>query len=173
MKNRRIILAAAGALSAVLAFSLNVSAAVPDSEGPHGGVRSGHCPLEAEYHKQFVGHHLDELHDVLKLTSGQEAAWKTYRDAETARFDKQGVNRPRSEAPKELSTPDWLEQRLAALKRQQEDLSTMLADTRKFYEQLTPEQQKIFDRKSAPRYFLHDRDDHKTPPPPPLPPPQP
>lgn len=171
MRNRKIIFATAGVLSAVLAFSLNVSAAVPDSEGPHGDERSKPCPHEAEPPKPFVSHHLDGLHDVLKLTSGQEAAWKTYRDAETTRFDKLSVNRSRAEVPKELSAPDRLEQSLVALKQQQEDLSAVLADTRKFYEQLTPEQQKIFDRESAPRHFPRGGANHKNPPPPP--PPQP
>jgi Spy/CpxP family protein refolding chaperone len=152
MKNRTLLFAAAGIVSAALAFPLVVSAEGPGpGEGMHEADRGGpggegmRCP---EGIKHFATRHLETLHDALKLTSGQESGWKAYRDAELARFEKKP---PRPEVPKELSAPDRLEKMIADLGKHRDELSATLVDTKKFYAQLTPEQRKIFDRESAPQ----------------------
>ncbi|WP_417068944.1 Spy/CpxP family protein refolding chaperone [Niveibacterium terrae] len=126
--------------------------------GPDGeGMR---CP---EGIRHFATRHLDALHDALKLTSGQQSAWKAYRDAELVRFDKKPQG---PEEPKELSAPERLEKMIADLGKHQQELNATLAVTKKFYAQLTPEQQKIFDRESAPRHPPRGGEGRKAPPPP-------
>ena len=169
MKNRTMMFAAAGIVSAALAFPLVVSAEGPgpgegmheaDRGGPGPGGEGMRCP---EGIKHFATGHLETLHDALKLTSGQESSWKAYRDAELARFDKKPQ---RPEEPKELSAPDRLEKMIGELRKHQDELSATLADTKKFYAQLTPEQRKVFDRESAPQHPPRGGEGRKAPPPP-------
>lgn len=167
MKKKTLMFAAAGIVSAALAFPLVVSAEGPgpgegmaDRGGPGPDGEGMRCP---EGFKNFATRHLDMLHDALKLTSGQQSAWKAYRDAELARFDKKPQGR---EEARELSAPERLEKMIGELKMRQDELSATLAATKKFYAQLSPEQQKIFDRESAPRHPPRGGEGRKAPPPP-------
>lgn len=157
MKNRTLALALAGLLTTALSFPFSVSA-----EGPDEGMHGPRCP---QGERPSPSHRLDGLHDALKLTSAQESAWKAYREVEVARFEKRASFRP--EVPKDLSAPERLEKMLSGLRQQQDDLAAALSDTKKFYVQLTPEQQKIFDRESSPRHPPRGGEGRELPPPPP------
>ena len=117
------------------------------------------CP---EGIKHFATRHLERLHDALKLSSGQQSAWKAYSDAELARFDKKP---PRPEEGKERSAPERLEEMITELGKHQDELKATLADTKAFYAQLTPEQRKVFDRESAPHRPHRGGEGRKAPPP--------
>lgn len=86
-----------------------------------------------------------KLHDALKLTASQEAAWKTYL---AAIKPEQPAGRGDRVAFKELNAPQRMEKRLEMSKARIEHQETRLTALKTFYAVLTPEQQKVFDQQS-------------------------
>ena len=84
-----------------------------------------------------------KLHDALKLTGNQEAAWKTYI---AAMAPKHAIGRPDRVSFKELNATQRAEKRLEFSKARVEHQETRLAALKTFYATLTPEQQKVFDQ---------------------------
>lgn len=87
-----------------------------------------------------------KLHDALKLTANQEAAWKTYIAAIAPRQPAGRVDRV---SFKELNATQRAEKRLEMSKARMAHQETRLAALKTFYAALTPEQQKVFDEHSA------------------------
>lgn len=92
-----------------------------------------------------IEQHQQKLHDALKLTANQEAAWKTYV---AALRPQQADNHADRVSLKELSAPQRLEKRLELSKARIARDETRLQALKTFYAVLTPEQQKIFDQQS-------------------------
>ena len=90
-----------------------------------------------------------KLHDALKLTANQEAAWKTYI---AAIAPKQPVGRADRVSFKELPAPERMEKWIELSKARLQQQETRLAALKTFYATLTPEQQKIFDEQTAGRH---------------------
>ncbi len=86
-----------------------------------------------------------KLHDALKLTASQEAAWKTYQAAIQPR---QPAGRADRASFKDLNAPQRLEKRLEWSKIRIAQQETRLEALKVFYAVLTPEQQKLFDQHS-------------------------
>jgi Spy/CpxP family protein refolding chaperone len=86
--------------------------------------------------------HLASLHDELKLTAQQEAAWKKFT-ASQPKIDKSA--RLDSEEMDKLSAPQRMEKMLEHMRAMEKDMTTHLAALKEFYAVLTPEQQKVFD----------------------------
>lgn len=94
------------------------------------------------------GKHMAKLHDALKLTSAQEAAWTEFSDKIKPRnMDKTGMDKSRRQDWKNMSTPDRLDKMLDNMKSRETKMSEHAAAVRTFYAALTQDQQKIFDRR--------------------------
>lgn len=87
-----------------------------------------------------------KLHEALKLTASQEAAWKTYI---AAIKPQQAVGRVDRASFKELNATQRAEKRLELSKARIAHQETRLEALKTFYAALTPEQQKVFDQHSA------------------------
>lgn len=90
-----------------------------------------------------------KLHDALKLTANQEAAWKTYLAAikpqeRIGRADPVALKT----ADAEMNAPRRAEKRLEFSKARIAHQETRLEALKAFYAVLTPEQQKTFDQQS-------------------------
>lgn len=86
--------------------------------------------------------HLASLHDELKLTAQQEAAWKKFT-ASQPKMDKSA--RPDPDEMDKLSAPQRMEKMLEHMRAMEKDMTTHLAALKEFYAVLSPEQQKAFD----------------------------
>jgi Spy/CpxP family protein refolding chaperone len=113
-----------------------------DAWGPEYGYRAG-----ATFDK-----HLAKMHDALKLTTAQEAAWTEFSNKikpvkmEKAEMDNRKLDKPGPQGWKDLNTPDRLDKVLDNMKSREKRLTEHAAAVRAFYGILTPDQQKIFDR---------------------------
>lgn len=96
----------------------------------------------AEKMKERMAKHQAELHDKLKITASQEAAWKTFTDAMTP--PNMPVHADRKAMDK-LTTPERMEKNLQKMQERLTAMQTRLAALKTFYAVLTPEQQKVFD----------------------------
>jgi Spy/CpxP family protein refolding chaperone len=94
-----------------------------------------------------------KLHDALKLTASQEAAWKTYI---AAIKPTQLAGRADRVSFKELNAPQRAEKRLELAKARIAHQETRLEALKTFHAALTPEQQKVFDQHSG-HGKRHDR----------------
>lgn len=86
--------------------------------------------------------HQQKLHDALKLSPDQEAAWKKFTESmqATARPE-----RPDPGAWAKLTTPERAEKMLEFSKQRQDRMAEHVAALKTFYAVLTPEQKKLFD----------------------------
>lgn len=89
--------------------------------------------------------HQKKLHEQLKLTPSQDAAWSTYTAAikPAARGE-----RPARGEWKSLPAPERLAKRIEMAKQHIAHMETRLAALNTFYGVLTPEQKKVFDANS-------------------------
>lgn len=101
-------------------------------------------------HAQQQGPSLDHLHDSLRLSPQQEAAWRAYAAAIAPDPQQEGRARQAQMLMPTLPTP----RRLALMRAQmQSDLVVFEHDAQAvnaFYEQLSLDQQRIFDSQTAP-----------------------
>ena len=144
MENR--ILAGIAAVS-ISAVTLSAFAQMPPG-GPDGP--RGHAPSPEQIAKfeQMRAKHQAELHDKLKITASQEAAWKLFLDkTKPAPFDQAG--RPNKDEWAKLSTPERLDKQLDMMRKREAFAEQRIAATKDFYATLSPEQQKIFDAEHA------------------------
>jgi periplasmic protein CpxP/Spy len=89
---------------------------------------------------------LAQLHKELKLTSAQEADWKTWSDKVNQVRAAKKEARPDLETLRKLSAPDRLQKMIEFGKtRHAAAMEDILTATRTFYATLTPEQRKTFD----------------------------
>lgn len=99
--------------------------------------------------------HLTALKEKLKLTAGQEAAWKTFtEDAQPGPrpgMDRKAVH----EEFEKLSTPERLDRMQAMADIRRARMAERAAAIKAFYAQLTPAQQKVFDAEGLPRHGGH------------------
>ena len=132
------------AVAPTVAPSTAPSAAL--SNAPEAG-RHGHAANAQERQARMSAHHAArqaKLHDALKLTSAQEAAWSTYQNAVRSTPHAMG-NRGELAT---LSAPARMEKRLAMAKEHVTRMESHLAALNTFYGVLTTEQKKTFDAAS-------------------------
>ena len=153
------ILAGIAAVS-ISAVTVAAFAQVPPPEGPHGRVPSAEQMARFE---QMRAKRQAELHDKLKITASQEAAWKLFQDkTKPAPFDP--AARPSKEEFARMSTPERLDKKLEFMRKREAFAEQRVAATKEFYAALSPEQQKTFDAEFAKmerHRFEHMRHDHK------------
>lgn len=92
-------------------------------------------------HKDRIAARQAVLHDKLKLTGSQEAAWKTYIAAATPPAR---PGRPDRAEWEKMSAPDRMEKMMTMMKEREGHMATHLAAMKTFYATLSPLQQQIF-----------------------------
>ena len=97
---------------------------------------------------QRMEKHQARLHDELKLTPDQEAAWTAFV-AKMAPPDAAG--KPDWSALSALPAPERMEQMVSRMKEREAQMEQRLAALKEFYAVLTPEQQKLFDAQNGRR----------------------
>lgn len=134
----------------------SVAFAAPDTQaqasGPQDKPARMHKHDPAKF-KERMEKRQAELHDKLKLTANQEAAWKTFT---TSMAPAERGQRPDRAEMEKLTAPERMEKMLERSKQRQDAMATRLTAVKKFYAQLTPEQQKVFnDEFAKPQRFGH------------------
>jgi protein CpxP len=129
---------------AAAALSTAAFAAAPMSEpkGPdHGAMQGMHQEHDGGNYKERIAKRQAALHDKLKLTGNQEAAWKTYIAAATPPTP---PVRPERGDWEKMSAPERMEKMMTMMKEREGHMATHLAAMKTFYATLSPLQQQIF-----------------------------
>lgn len=134
-------LMAAGLVSAVYAAPPMPAGSAPDHGSMHGMHGMAHG---GEHHREAVARRQAVLHDKLKLTGSQEAAWKTYIEAIKPPQAEGRPGRPERAEWEKLSAPERLEKMLSMMKEREARMTTHLSAMKTFYAALSPLQQQIF-----------------------------
>ncbi len=124
-----------------------------DVRGHHGDSRRDSREFQGDPVERVI-QRMAHLKIDLKITSAQEKAWQAYvaqatrlAEARKAREAK----RPAAEAVARMSTPDRRSLRTEEMKHRVEDQEAMNKVFKSLYAVLTPEQQALADRHTAPR----------------------
>lgn len=148
MFNKRTLVVALLAGSGVLAAT---SFAMPGGGGPGDcAARQGDKPGMSQgqqvqsKREAFRAKRLAALKDKLRLKPEQEAAWQAFADA--PRPGPQGMDRQAMrEQFKSLNTPQRMDKMLSMADERRAHLVQRAETVKRFYAQLTAEQQKVFD----------------------------
>nr|WP_198981523.1 Spy/CpxP family protein refolding chaperone [Herbaspirillum sp. ASV7] len=136
-------------LAGIAAVSLTAVTVAAMAQMPPGGPQ-GHAPSAEQMAKfeQMRAKHQAELHDKLKITASQEAAWKLFLD-KTRPTPMDPAARPSKDEWAKLSTPERLDKKLDLMRKREAFAEQRVAATKEFYATLSPEQQKTFDAEFA------------------------
>ena len=129
---------------AAAALSTAAFAAAPASEskGPdHGAMQGMHQEHDGANYKERIAKRQAILHDKLKLTGNQEAAWKTYIAAATPLAPPARPDRAQWE---KMSAPERMERMMTMMKEREAPMAAHLSAMKTFYATLSPLQQQIF-----------------------------
>jgi Spy/CpxP family protein refolding chaperone len=150
--NKTVKIALAGMVITALSASVYARGGEDCEYGyGHGygyGMHGGEMGMHPERMEKMREQHLASLHDKLKLTAKQEAAWKKFA-ASKPMLDKSARLDP-AEMEK-LNAPQRLEKGLEHMRTMEARMTEHLAALKEFYAVLTPEQQKVFDEEASPR----------------------
>jgi uncharacterized protein YfaS (alpha-2-macroglobulin family) len=94
---------------------------------------------------------LQGLHDALKLTAAQEPAWRTFVAASFAQTDESARQESAARMMPTLNAPRRVDLSIALMQTELQILERRGAALKTFYASLTPAQQAVFDRETAPR----------------------
>jgi protein CpxP len=140
--------------------------AAPEGQAPVTGTQDSPARMHKHHKhdpakfKERMEKRQAELHDKLALTANQEAAWKTFTASMAPAADH--AKRPDRAEWDKLSAPERMEKMLDRSKQRQDAMATRLQAVKKFYAQLTPEQQKVFnDEFAKPHRFGHRGQHHE------------
>lgn len=152
------------------ALTLGLAAAVatahPHAGGPGWGMEQGPGPgMGPMGHAHAMGPQgrgnpaaqaearLAYLKAELKITSGQEPAWKTFADQARQQAEAMRALRPTvqggAQSGAQATAPERLEQRNQIMKKRQEQAEKATAAFKDLYAALTPEQKAIADQRFA------------------------
>jgi hypothetical protein len=136
--NRSLKTLLAGA--ALIAVSSNVYAR--GGEDCDCMERGAMMRMDPERMEKMHERRLSGLHEKLKLSAQQEAAWKKFAAREPLRGK---ADRPDPDEMKRLNAPQRLEQALEHMRAMEKNMTEHLAALKEFYAVLTPEQKRTFD----------------------------
>jgi hypothetical protein len=94
---------------------------------------------------------LHRLHDALSLSAGQEEAWNAFQAVELPDPQDDARRRSASQMMPTLKAPQRVDLSIAAMQADLDALQRRGAALKRFYSVLTPAQQAVFDRETAPR----------------------
>jgi len=101
--------------------------------------------------EQAVNAELLRLHDDLRLSDSQDAAWRDYTRAINPSADALARHRATSELLPLVPTPRRIALIEATMAQDMADYRRQGEAVKAFYDKLTPEQQKTFDRDTLPQ----------------------
>ena len=128
--------------AAALSTAVYAAPPAPEQGGPdHGAMQGMHPERNGADFKERIARRQAVLHDKLKLTGTQEAAWKTYIAAATPPAP---PARPERGQWEKMSAPDRMEKMMGMMKERESHMATHLAAMKTFYATLSPLQQQIF-----------------------------
>jgi periplasmic protein CpxP/Spy len=121
---------------------------VTEPREPKDGARQGQARGPGKWEDKFKAmriKYLEMLHEKMKITPQQEAAWKAFNEA-TAPTPRPPMQIADARNDKDnLTAPQQLEKMIAHHKERQAEMEKHLSALKNFYAVLSPEQQKIFD----------------------------
>ena len=136
----------AQAQTAAPAAASSTQAQAQDHQGRgHGHGHHGQ-KLTPEQRAEFRAKRVAKLHDELKITPGQEAAWKSFV---ATMQPPAGAQRHDRAAWANLSAPQRAAKTIELQKRRTAFMEQRLGALNSFYSVLSPEQKKTFDEKAA------------------------
>ncbi len=97
---------------------------------------------------------MSALHTALKLSASQEAAWTEF----SGKMKPVKMDMPGSKNLTDMSTPDRLDKMLDSMKSHEKAMAEHAATVRAFYDTLTQEQKKVFDKHFQERSGHHPHD---------------
>jgi hypothetical protein len=100
---------------------------------------------------QDRGPDLQGLHDALNLSAAQEGAWNAFQTSALPDPDQEARERNAAEMMPTLSAPQRVDLSIAAMRADLDTLVRRGAALKAFYATLSPAQQAVFDRRTAPR----------------------
>jgi protein CpxP len=128
--------------AAALSTAVYAAPAAPEQGGPdRGGMQGMHHERQGGDFKERIARRQAALHDKLKLTGNQEAAWKTYIAAATPPAPPARPDRAQWE---KMSAPERMEKMMTMMKEREAPMAAHLAAMKTFYATLSPLQQQIF-----------------------------
>jgi hypothetical protein len=106
---------------------------------------------QAQGQAQDASSTLTRLHEELHLTSNQETAWRQYQTAMAGGAQAQARRQATERMLPQLQTPRRLALLDAAMSQDLADFHSYSQAVLAFYDRLTPDQQRTFDRESLPQ----------------------
>ncbi len=121
------------------------------------GCAARHGQTVQSQREAFRARHLADLKDNLKLQPQQEAAWQAFADAAAPVRGPMGNadRQARRDEIRQLNTPQRLDKMLARADQRHTYMVQRAEAVKRFYAQLSPEQQSVFDAEAMP--FRHGR----------------
>lgn len=108
--------------------------------------------------EQGYGAHFDKrmsvLHTDLKLSASQEGAWTEF----SGKMKPVKMDMPERQNWTGMSTPDRLDKMLDSMKTHEKNMAEHAATVRTFYDTLTQDQKKVFDKHFQERHVRHSHD---------------
>ncbi|MBV8679484.1 MAG: Spy/CpxP family protein refolding chaperone [Aquitalea sp.] len=105
------------------------------------GMKEHMWQMDPAKRQAMMEKHLQMLHDKLKIQPAQESAWKTYTEA------LKPAQMPAMPAAKPGATlPERMDGHLQMMQQHMDMMQKHVAATKALYQQLSPEQQKLFDQ---------------------------
>jgi hypothetical protein len=105
---------------------------------------------DAQAADQAVSDQLIRLHEALGVTPAQEGAWRDYTIAIAPSAEAEDRHRAMEQLLPQLPTPRRIALIEANMERDMADFHRQGAAVIAFYQQLTPDQQRIFDAQTLP-----------------------
>lgn len=115
------------------------------SDGKPGGM---HRPVkpDSEHGARFLAARLDSLHAALRIKPEQEPAWQKWAATVKAAPQNWKEKHPNTPTLAKMTVPERLEKMVDFAKERLARLEERLAETKAFYDVLTPEQQQTFNK---------------------------
>jgi hypothetical protein len=117
--------------------------------GGNADARAGCATRQGEHaqaHKEtFRAKRLATLKEKLQLQAGQATAWQEFTQATSKPRMTTEARQAMREAFKNLPTPERLDMMLSRMEQRRTHMAERVESVKKFYAQLTPAQQSVFD----------------------------
>lgn len=147
------------------ALAMSVCASSAYAQAPNANAQPDHAQMAEQMQKRMhdrmqerMNKHRSMMHDKLKITPEQEAAWKTFVDATAhnmkGMMGNHAERQAEHKAAESMSAPAMMEKQIERSKEHLAMMQKHVEALKTFYAVLTPEQQKTFDH-------LHKRMHHR------------
>jgi len=145
---RQLAMAAAGALLGAAIVTGAAIAQPSDPSDPYGGYGGQRGPPPGQSYGADSQSQFARLHDALKITTDQEAAWRDFVAANAPDGQAQARQRSAQQMLPGLTSPQRVDLSLASMEADLDSFRTRGRALKAFYAVLTPAQQQVFDRET-------------------------